>query len=154
MRRFTFPASRPFTDCGMQNGMCSGAGFLPGRSCPVKTCWIMRRMIAKAASLVNIRIPSIRVTAATAGGGKHCMASSVIPITRSCGMCWTNTVHRASCRMPGTLTSMMSVLTLNTLMVAIVSIQARQAMPCWQKQNGAERTGATVIRHVPTDVAW
>jgi hypothetical protein len=42
MRRFTFPASRPFTGCGTQNEMCSGAGFLRGRSCLVKICWIMR----------------------------------------------------------------------------------------------------------------
>jgi hypothetical protein len=26
-------------------------------------------------------------------------------------------------------------------------------MPCWQKQSGAERIGAMVTRHVPTDAA-
>jgi hypothetical protein len=73
------------------------------------------RMIAKAALHVKTRTKmTIQATVPIASAGKIFTASSVIPITRSCAMCWTNTVHRASCRMPGILTYIMSGLTLNT----------------------------------------
>jgi hypothetical protein len=70
------------------------------------------------AEMVDFATQAQGIVAASAqtpsGTAEMITVLSVIPIFRSCAMCWTNTAHRACGRMPGILTSMMSGLTPNT----------------------------------------